>query len=240
MAENHDLRASEGTPDRERLRWTRSTSVQQKSENFGASLRRVRRERGYSLSDLSRITGVPSATLSRIENSKMSPTLNIVLTILNGLRLELPDLLSPRSSSKPLNTALSITRFKKGAKFSLPAGDFMPLHQEVQDRAFGTHMILIHPNPNDSEPELIGHSGEEFFCLLEGEIMLKLKGKPPVTLRPGDTAYFESTTPHLYVAMNNEPALGVVVHYNGRSPDTREDMELIERRLKKSTDLVEG
>lgn len=239
MADNRAPSSPPAPPGHEGLKWSRSRVVQQKSANFGASLRRVRLERGYSLNDLSKLTGVPSATLSRIENNKMSPTLTIVLTILNGLRLELTDLLSS-TADRPRNTELSITRFKKGAKFALPAGDFMPLHENVPYRAFGTHMILISPSPSDAEPELIGHNGEEFFCLLEGEIMLKLKGKAPVTLRPGDTAYFQSTTPHLYVAMNNEPALGLIVHYSGQPPDPVEDMEFFERRLRKTTALVES
>jgi len=39
---------------------------------FGATLRRLRKERKMSLSDLSESTGIQLATLSRIENNKMT------------------------------------------------------------------------------------------------------------------------------------------------------------------------
>lgn len=218
-----------------RIAWTRSESAIQKSENFGARLRQVRSQRGLSLGDLSKATGVPAATLSRIENNKMSPTLTIVLSILSGLRVELSDLLFESEEGTP-KSGLSINRFKQGAKFSLPAGEFMPLHGDIPNRAMGASMILIAPQPSDAEPELIGHGGEEFFCLMEGEIMLKVKGQPPVTLGPGDTAYFDSSQPHIYVALNNEPALGVIVHYSGRPPDAERDAEFYKQRWEQTQD----
>ena len=165
----------------------------------------------------------------------MSPTLTIVLNILSGLQLELSDLLFA-AEEKTRERGLSITRFKEGAKFSFPIGEFMPLHADLPQRAMGANMIAVAPQPSDAEPDLIGHSGEEFFCLLEGEIMLKVKGQPPVTLRPGDTAYFDSSQPHIYVALNNQPALGVIVHYNGRPPDAESDIDFYRRRLRQNAD----
>lgn len=211
----------------------REKSAAQKSENFGLQLREARNQRRLSLGALSKLTGVPAATLSRIENSKMSPTLAILLKILSGLNLELSDLLGS-GEKVPDEGRLSVSRFKQGSVFSLPAGDFVPLHADLSNRNMGTTMITITPQPSDSEPEMIGHGGEEFFCLIEGEIMLKVKGQPPVTLSPGDTAYFDSYQPHIYVALNNQPAMGVVVHYSGNQPDPEKALELYQSRWERA------
>lgn len=202
---------------------TPSGQTELKVEDFGASLREQRTQRGLSLNELSKLTGVPGATLSRIENNKMSPTLGVVLNILTGLGLDLTDLLKPKETELQ-QAELSVSRFKQGRKFELPVGDFIPLHGDFAQRNLTVHMTSIKPQPSDAEPELVGHIGEEFMCVLEGEMMLKVKGNAPVTLRPGDTAYFDSNLPHVYVALNNLPATGIIVYYNGHPPDSAQEM----------------
>ncbi len=62
--------------------------------------------------------------------------------------------------------------------------------------------------------DLIQHQGEEFIYLLEGEIDLCLKGREPLRLNQGDSAYFNSGMEHGYVSASETDAKILVVCVN--------------------------
>src|SRR3954464_1250147 len=60
----------------------------------GATLQRLRLERGLTLEDLSRIAGVSKSMLSQIEREKANPTIAITWRLANALGVEIGELLS--------------------------------------------------------------------------------------------------------------------------------------------------
>ena len=61
--------------------------------NFGKTIRKLRKVRKLTLSDISRQSGVQLATLSRIENHKTTGSLQDHFRIANALGLKLSDLI---------------------------------------------------------------------------------------------------------------------------------------------------
>ena len=45
--------------------------------------------------------------------------------------------------------------------------------------------------------EWFNHDGEEFLYLLEGDFELELRGHVPEQLRPGDSAWYDSSASHV-------------------------------------------
>ena len=62
------------------------------------------------------------------------------------------------------------------------------------------------------------HDAHAFVYVLEGQIIMQLKGQPAVTLKPGQTFYEGPTDVHLVGrnASNTEPARFVVVLLKGK------------------------
>jgi quercetin dioxygenase-like cupin family protein len=62
------------------------------------------------------------------------------------------------------------------------------------------------------------HDAHAFVYVLEGQIVMQLKGKPPVTLKAGQTFYEGPTDIHVVGrnASNSEPARFVVVLLKGK------------------------
>jgi transcriptional regulator with XRE-family HTH domain len=60
---------------------------------FGHRVRSARNSRGLTQNELADIAGVDRKTISRIENSRFSPSLANVLAIANALQIEARDLL---------------------------------------------------------------------------------------------------------------------------------------------------
>lgn len=55
-------------------------------------LKKVRKEKGYSLEKLSKITGISSSHLNYIENNQKDPTITILVRIALALNIKLDEL----------------------------------------------------------------------------------------------------------------------------------------------------
>lgn len=56
----------------------------------GANIRKARSDQRLTLNDLSRLSGVEAASLSKIENGKRDPKLSTLVEIAKALRTDLP------------------------------------------------------------------------------------------------------------------------------------------------------
>jgi len=56
---------------------------------IGKTIKRLRKQKGMTLKDMSKVTGIDVAVLSRIENDKMDGSLNAYMLIAGGLDLKL-------------------------------------------------------------------------------------------------------------------------------------------------------
>src|SRR5580698_5325190 len=65
----------------------------------GEALKNLRKRNRWTLTDVSKKTGIPPSTLSRIENDQISPTYDLLLRLSNGLSLDLTQLLSLEEGS---------------------------------------------------------------------------------------------------------------------------------------------
>jgi quercetin dioxygenase-like cupin family protein len=55
---------------------------------------------------------------------------------------------------------------------------------------------LFRVKPGGGSGESYSHEGEEFLHVLRGDFEIWLNGKDHYHLKPGDSLYFESSTPH--------------------------------------------
>ncbi|MEQ5843933.1 XRE family transcriptional regulator [Paraburkholderia acidicola] len=165
-------------------------------EEIGQRLRQLRQSRDLSLSDASRLTGVPEATLSRIETSKMSPTFGMLFKIVEGLGFDWQDMLArpPRAPS-----AVSVSRLDEIAFTRLAdiPYSYALLHQGNTGGLRPLRM-RVHATSVEEAGGLAGHAGMEFCYVLSGTLAVSFEGKEPVTLTAGESALFSSAMPHAY------------------------------------------
>ncbi len=65
---------------------------------LGKLLRDRRAHHGWTLADVSSMTGIAASTLSKIENGLLSPSFDKVLQLSRGLGVEIADLLDPQTA----------------------------------------------------------------------------------------------------------------------------------------------
>jgi transcriptional regulator with XRE-family HTH domain len=154
-------------------------------------LRRVREERGLTLTEMSERTGISKSTLSRLENGQRKPSLELLLPLAQAYRVPLDDLVGapevgdPRIRLKPRTvngrTVLPLTR---------PGG--------VQAWKIVIPRSQARPNPR-------AHDGFEWLYVLAGRMRLIL-GDRDLVLGVGEAAEFDTQVPHWFGSTGEGPA----------------------------------
>ena len=66
-------------------------------KSLGDGVRRLRRQRGWTLAQLSKNTGLAISTLSKVENNQISLTYHNLAKLASGMSLDLADFFAPET-----------------------------------------------------------------------------------------------------------------------------------------------
>ena len=220
----------------ERFAWKREASDQGVTEKIGQRIREHRERIGLSLANASILSGIPAATLSRVETNKMSPTFPVLLKLMTGLRLSWTDLMGNDGvfSDDELSYAtpdLGEPTLVPGYVYYIPHHT-NPLREHLQPLIFD-----VTAQDLKSAGGLRGHKGFEFSYVLSGSIIFHVEGREPRELTAGASVLFRCDVPHAYVSNGPAPArlLNVISldpimlreaePFSARYPDTTRDEE---------------
>jgi transcriptional regulator with XRE-family HTH domain len=170
----------------------------------GAALKAFRTEKGWSLADVSRLTGMPVSTLSKVENGKSQLTLDKLMRISIALKIDLPGLFTPPTGQYASNESSgrrSITRAGEGNAVDTSTGKHLYLAYDLLNKACVPIIIDVQARSLDEFGEFNRHPGEEMIFVIEGELDLYTTAYTPVNLKTGDTMYFDSNMGHAYIAV---------------------------------------
>jgi transcriptional regulator with XRE-family HTH domain len=154
---------------------------------IGPRLRAVREGRGATLTEVSRATGISLSTLSRVENGRRTPSLELVLRLAAEYGSSLDELtgLAPGPARKPAGPP---ARRPVSGKVVLPLTHYVGgLH---------AHKHVLPPaDEQPQRPRQMTHEGYEWLCVLSGRLWLAL-GDHDLVLMAGEVAEFDTRTPH--------------------------------------------
>lgn len=188
----------EGSPERE-------------IQEVASRMRQLRRDKGLSLEELSRLAGIDEDTLSRIESGESQPQLGTVLKLAKSLEGDLGTLISgqgdrPYAITRKADRKRVIRSRKPESHQAQDA--YKSLAPEVHGRHMEPLIVRLRPDPKE-EPSI--HEGEEFIFVLEGTVLLKM-GEERFELEPGDSAYYQSSQPHLVAAAHDSATILAVIY----------------------------
>jgi transcriptional regulator with XRE-family HTH domain len=174
----------------------------------GAALKALRVERGWSLSEVSKRTGLPLSSLSKIENDKMDLTLDKLLRITVALETDIGALFTPPSppySQGEGGGRRSITRAGEGKTIETHIGQYRYLAYELLNKHSIPMIIDVTARSLEEFGEFNRHPGEEMLYVIDGELDLYTSMYLPVNLKKGDSMYFDSNMGHAYITAGSEP-----------------------------------
>jgi transcriptional regulator with XRE-family HTH domain len=172
---------------------------------LGTALRNLRKERGWTLQEVSDRTGVAVSTLSKAENDQMSLTYDKLVQLTEGLGVDISLLFASSYSAVAEDNRWNVNRIGDGRFISTPAYDHFYLNTDVADKRFVPVLVEVRARSLEEFGELVRHSGEEFAFVVEGTIIVHGEGREPVTLQPGESIYLDSRVGHAFVGAGEGP-----------------------------------
>lgn len=174
----------------------------------GAVLRSLRAKRGWTLGDVSKRTGLPVSTLSKVENDKMSLTYDKLVIISEGLDIDIGQLFGGEvpiedAGVRPLASGRrSIAR--RGDGSSIETANYSHLYPafDVLNKRMVPIIADLKARSLEEFGDLIRHSGEEYAYVLDGSVEFHTELYAPLILEKGDSIYFDSTMGHAYIAVS--------------------------------------
>ncbi|MFC0541282.1 helix-turn-helix domain-containing protein [Kutzneria chonburiensis] len=207
-------------------------------DDIGVRLRRGRTEVGISVRELARKAGVSASLVSQIENGKARPSVATLYALVQHLNLTVDELFEG-DGPKPIVVAESISGPFDGVEPS-PASVAAiqkligaPMVQPAESRGTlrleggitwerltpcdvpGVDFLKITYDVGGAscaDGLRQQHQGHEFGYLLSGRLGVTV-GFDTTEIGPGDSIYFDSSTPHRLFNAGEEPAIGIwMVH----------------------------
>jgi DNA-binding transcriptional MerR regulator/quercetin dioxygenase-like cupin family protein len=153
----------------------------------GQRFRRLRTRRGLSLAQVARATGVSVGFLSGLERGQMRSSIATLRRIARFYRTNILSLFETAGENPRLvrPNQRKVLETTPGVRMELLAWG---------NTAMEPHLFRIKPGGGSGES--YSHEGEEFLHVLRGDFEISLGSKEHYHLRPGDSLYFESSTPH--------------------------------------------
>ncbi|MFC3228622.1 helix-turn-helix domain-containing protein [Marinibaculum pumilum] len=176
-----------------------ATAREVERTEIGARLRRLRRDRGWTLADVAARTGLAVSTLSKVERGRMSLAYDKFASLAATLGLDIADLYTDRgavgSCPQPVITRTGEAQGHRSGPYiyevlstGLRGRQMMPVRGHIMARSL------------DEFDEWQSHPGDEFLYVLAGSIELHIAGAEPIALATGESVYFDSGRPHVYLS----------------------------------------
>ena len=153
-------------------------------DSVGPRLKRLRTDRGVTLTDLSGATGISKSTLSRLETGQRRASLELLLPLAQAYRVPLDELVGAPEVGDP---RIRLKPRRVNGRLVLPL--------TRQPGGVQAWKIIIPATQN--KPTRRSHEGYEWLYVLAGRMRLVL-GDHDLVLGAGEAAEFDTQVPHWF------------------------------------------
>jgi len=161
------------------------------SSQIGARLRALRRERGYSLTQVAQGTSISKSFLVLVEAGRSDITITKLMRLAQHYGVPISDVLP----DPPEAEAVLVRRGEGQRVHSPEEGLDVLLLSRHAGRAMSPVLAFVEPG---GVSERSSHEGEEFLHVLAGRIQLRFADGEEIVLEEGDSAHFRADRPHEY------------------------------------------
>jgi transcriptional regulator with XRE-family HTH domain len=189
------------------IRIARSSGLDDMAEplNLGARVRELRKARKWTLEQAATQAGLARSTLSKIENGQMSPTYDALKKLATGLQISVPQLFTQPQRTQ-INGRMALTKSGEGAGHATATYEHELLADSLSKKKMLPYTARIRARDVAEFDGWVRHDGEEFLFVLTGVICLYTEFNEAVTMRRGDSAYYDAAMGHNVVSLSDEDA----------------------------------
>ena len=181
---------------------------------MGHRIRGLRTQSGKSLRAQAAEIGIAPSSLSALENNQGGVSLKRLQLVAQYFGLHITDLLGSAVVNEP-DTAIEIIRNCAASVRGVPRGTgaLYQLLGSGTGHAIQPYLLSFEPS-GTFERDMIGHPGEEFAYVLQGEVDLVFENESH-RLAAGDAVRFPTQRPH---AFRNSSAVGYSMVVGAATP----------------------
>lgn len=163
---------------------------------LGRRLRTIRTQRGLTLAELERDTGISVSTLSRLEGGQRRATVDLLLPLARAYGVTLDELVGAPETGDPRVHIKPVVR--QGITY-------IPLTRRAGTlQAFKMIYPGARADHGGHEATLSRHDGYEWLYVLSGRLRLRL-GEQTILMGPGEAAEFDTHVPHSMGSADGRP-----------------------------------
>jgi len=175
--------------------------------HHGRRLKHARLVKGYTLKQLAKRVDCSESMISKVENSRLSPSLAMLHRLADALDVTVPDLLlDGEQDNEDDVTVFPATRFavsgaeKDAARAGVWFDRILPLGRDGL-----LQVQMLHLEPGAEQPRFLHHEGEELILVLDGVLDVIVRAKT-YRIGQGDMIYFSSMLDHRYANSGSRTA----------------------------------
>ncbi len=179
-------------------------------KKIGERIKRLRQKKSMGLVEMGKHTGLSASFLSQLETGRVVPTLRNLARIAMVFSKDLSYFFEPEP-----RTLFRVHRLSERVRLPQsgvndPTYFFESLGYLVPDRTLDPYLAEFIPLKKNVEVRPHVHPGFEFLYVLTGEMDLH-HGNQTHILAPGDSVYFDASTPHSYRCSGTEVSRVIIV-----------------------------
>ena len=193
-------------------------------ETFGRRLRSARKSLGWTLQQLSELSGVSVPTISRAERGQLALGYENFAALGRALKMDMNAMFAGAGVKPEQFDGPVVTRAGKGVVYKGLAIAYEFLGTTAAGKQMSPIVGTVHARHINGPEDFVRHAGEEFAYVLSGEIDVHFDNGEVVRLGRGDSLYFDSRLGHAYVSVSRQLAkiVGMTSGESGHMKSARE------------------
>lgn len=176
--------------------------------SVGEKLKSLRLEKGMSVEDLAKRSGISITNIEKMEDQEVSPPLGNIVSFAKILQVSVGEFFGDCGDS-PFCIVRSDNRTAV-SRFS-PSYKYEALGLQKKNRQMEPFLVTLLPTEAHNAAAN-QHIGEEFIFVLDGSVEISLLNHRDI-LSPGDSVYYDSNVPHIIKCHGEKPATLLAVIY---------------------------
>lgn len=177
------------------------------SISIGNKIKQLRVTRNISLNELSKLSGVSKAALSKLESGNTNPRVDTLDAIASALRVPISDLLAGNTKIYPhMEKSAPMTgSYSQEMKFRIGLGNISEIWHLQMNQGI---VINSPPHASGTHEHILVHSGS---------LMLRLASDESIVLNSGDFYCFSGDVVHSYICTDKPVSATVVMSHSMQS-----------------------
>ncbi|MEW9079750.1 cupin domain-containing protein [Terrisporobacter glycolicus] len=169
--------------------------------DIGKKIRELRKNKKFSIIDLSKESGLSTGLISQIERNMVVPSIKVMWKIANVLEVNIGYFFD--EDDENIEEKIVVRKnHRKSINTNDSTKSYELLMPNLNNKSIEFILITLNKETKINK-ELVSHKGEECGYIIEGKMKIILENKEYI-LEKGDSFYFDSKIPHVYENYGDE------------------------------------